>query len=194
MTKKTLKDYMISVKMNTQKPNSKNSYNKQGFYFFLFTMGFSSLWAGYFIFFKNTIDLEEYKKPVETASAESATPAEPTAEPDKLWISTEELIAQGSTVYKTQCAVCHGAKGLGDGTPGLIPPPRNFVEGKWKQGGSSKDLFITLQKGLEGTAMVSFQHLSKSDRWALVHYIRSITNNKVPDDEKELEEFASQAQ
>lgn len=185
--------------MSIKETSHKSAHNRMGFYFFLFSIGFSSLWAGWLLVFKNSIDLGEYKgQPIPLASAEGENTEElANASPKEtgpLWISTEELISQGSQVYKTQCAVCHGVEGLGDGTPGLIPPPRNLVEGKWKQGGSSKALFITLQKGVEGTSMVSFQHLSKSDRWALVHYIRSITNNKVPDDTKELEEFAAQAQ
>ena len=109
---------------------------------------------------------------------------------EKPWVSSEALIQRGATVYKAQCALCHGPKGLGDGTPGLIPPPRNLVEGKWKQGGRSQDLFMTFQKGIAGSSMVSFKHLPNVDLWALVHYVRSITKNKVEDDSKQLEEFA----
>ena len=166
--------------MNTDNTNSKNFYNKYGFYFFLATLGFSCLWAVYFLVFNNSIDLGEYDKLVEQAQTEALNEMEKA----KPWIATENLIAYGNKVYTAQCALCHGSKGLGDGTPGLIPPPRNLVEGKWRLGGSSKDLFLTLQKGIEGSSMVSFKHLSKLDRWALVHYIRSITNNKVSDNEK----------
>ena len=173
--------------MSKKKNTSKNFYNVLGFYFFLATMAFSCLWAGYFLIFKNKIDLGEY------AGLNIPSPVEGLSEEEKArpWLKTENLISQGHKVYKAQCALCHGDKGLGDGTPGLIPPPRNLVEGKWKQGGSSKALFLTLQKGVEGTSMVSFKHLPKTDLWAVTHYIRSITNNKVPDNEKELEDFAS---
>lgn len=170
---------------------SKNSHNRLGFYFFLATLGFSCLWASWFLFVNNSIDLGEYEGlPKTTAEPEGLNPEEK-AMP---WKSTENLIAHGHKVYKAQCALCHGAKGLGDGTPGLIPPPRNLVEGKWSRGGSSQALFITLQEGIEGSSMVSFKHLPKIDRWAVVHYVRSITNNKAPDDEKKLEEFAGQAE
>lgn len=171
--------------------NKKHFYNKWGFYFFTATIGFSCLWAVYFLIFENSIDLGEYEdqSKIQTVLVEDLSEEEQA----KPWVTTENLIAHGSKVYTAQCALCHGAKGLGDGTPGLIPPPRNLVEGKWKLGGSSKALFLTLQKGIEGSSMVSFKHLPKLDRWAVVHYMRSITNNKVPDDEKELEEFANQA-
>lgn len=174
---------MKEIKMSSE--NSKNSYNKMGFYFFLFTIGFSCLWASYFLIFNNRIDLGEYQKNQEAEQQGQAL--------GDLWVSSKELIAKGSKVYKAQCALCHGVSGLGDGTPGLVPPPRNLVEGKWVQGGSSKAMYITLQKGISGTSMASFQHLPKADRWAVIHYVRSITKNKVPDDEKELEEFAKKA-
>ena len=191
LTKKSSKDYMGSRQMSENSTNSKKLYNKWGFYFFLATLGFSCLWAVYFLAFKNSIDLGEYQQslPAQSTPAEGLSPEEQA----KPWLTTKNLVAHGNKVYKAQCALCHGAKGLGDGTPGLIPPPRNLIEGQWKLGGSSKALFITLKKGIEGTSMVSFKHLPKLDRWAVIHYIRSITKNKVPDDTKELEEFAPQA-
>ena len=179
--------------MNVNDKKIKSFYNITGFYFFIATIVFSCLWAVYFLFFNNTIDLGEYDQQKEKTQETSQNKELSEEEQTKPWISTKNLIIQGNKVYAVQCAVCHGTKGLGDGTPGLIPPPRNLVEGKWKMGGSSKALFTTLQKGIEGSPMVSFKHLPKLDRWALVHYIRSITNNKVPDDEKELEDFANQA-
>ncbi len=170
-------------------PNS--SYNKLGLYFFLGTTIFSIFWVLYYIFINNSIDLGETSssEPSQIVQAGSLTEEEQV----KPWLSTKNFITHGSKVYKAQCALCHGVKGLGDGIKGLIPPPRNLVEGRWKQGGSSKNLFITLGKGVAGSSMVSFQHLSKIDRWALVHYMRSITKNKVSDNMKELEEFAKQA-
>ena len=182
--------------MNKEIENLKPSYNKLGFFLFIAAVVFSSIWASYFLIIKNKIDLGEYAKKTETANStkeEKSTGALSSEEKAKPWLSSKALIAYGDKLYQAQCAVCHGAKGLGDGTPGLIPPPRNLVEGKWKQGGSSKELFITLQEGIEGTSMVSFKHLSPLDRWALVHYIRSITKNKVPDNEEELSAFAKQA-
>ena len=166
-------------------------YNKYGFLFFLGTLFFSSLWVLYFMFFNNSIDLGELEV---SGASKVATEGNLTEEDKKIpWLSSESLIQHGRKIYKTQCALCHGEKGLGDGSPGLVPAPRNLVEGKWKQGGSSKALFLTLEKGVPGSSMVSFKHLPKIDRWALVHYMRSLTKNKVPDDSKKLEEFAKTA-
>ena len=165
-----------------------SEYNKHGFYFLLASIFFSLIWVFYMMFFQSRPKLAEIS-PEEAGLSSEANSAE-TKQP---WISTQALIATGKKVYKVQCALCHGAEGLGDGSPGLNPPPRNLVEGNWKQGGSQKSLFITLQKGVPGTSMLAFKHIPKVDRWALVHYIQSITKNKVNDDPKKLEEFARQA-
>lgn len=39
-------------------------------------------------------------------------------------------------VFNTRCAVCHGARGAGDGavSAGLTPPPRNFQDKAWQSG------------------------------------------------------------
>ena len=42
--------------------------------------------------------------------------------------------------------------------------------------------------------MAAFGHLPKVDRWAMVHWIRSITKNKKNLSDKEVEEFAKSAE
>ena len=172
-------------------PEPHPPYNKTGFYVFLGTLALSCLWACWFLVFQNAVDLGEYDPTAPLSSGMKEALSQ--EELDRPWVSSENLIQQGAKVYRAQCALCHGPKGLGDGSPGLVPPPRNLVEGKWAKGGSSKAMFITLEKGLEGTSMLSFKHLPLLDRWAVIHYVRSLTQNKVPDDEEELEAFGSQA-
>ena len=169
--------------------NKHTSHNKYGLLLLLATTAFSVVWITWLFFFKGSIDLGEFEEE-QAGEAQSALTEEEQSRP---WIASEGLIDHGFSLYKTHCALCHGPKGLGDGTPGLVPPPRNLVEGKWKLGGSAQALFITLQKGIEGTSMISYKHLPKVDRWALVHYIQSITKNKVTDDTKKLEEFGKTA-
>ena len=42
--------------------------------------------------------------------------------------------------------------------------------------------------------MAAFAHIPKNDRWAMVHFIRSISKNKVNDEDAEVEEFAKTAE
>ena len=115
----------------------------------------------------------------------------------KPYLESVEGIAAGEKNYKMNgCAVCHGDKGLGDGPGGksLKPAPRDLVAGKWTQGGKSIELFKSISNGVKGTGMAAFKGLPLQKRWELVQYIRSITKNKVADDEDELVAFGESAQ
>ena len=69
--------------------------------------------------------------------------------------------------------------------------PRNLVEGKWKKGGTSLGIYDVIANGLPGGSMASWKAtIKKGDRWALVAFIRSITENKVADDEAKLKKVA----
>lgn len=112
---------------------------------------------------------------------------------EKPWVFSQEMATYGKHVYQTNCAVCHGKTGRGNGpaSRGLVPPPRDLVKGKWTQGGTTKDLFVTVQKGISGTSMAGFAGLSQQELWAIVHFVRSITTNRPQDDLITLEGFAS---
>jgi hypothetical protein len=57
----------------------------------------------------------------------------------------------------------------------LRPAPRNFtLNTGWKNGTRLEDIFRTLEQGLPGSAMVSYNYLTKADRMALVHYVQSL--------------------
>jgi mono/diheme cytochrome c family protein len=94
--------------------------------------------------------------------------------------STPQLVERGKKLFKMNCAVCHGEAGKGDGAgaAALKPPPRDLTKGEYKAGGSPKELFATLTKGLAGTAMAPFGHLPEGDRWALVHFVSSLNKSK----------------
>jgi mono/diheme cytochrome c family protein len=174
-----------------------DSYNRGGFIAFLFSMVFSLGFFVYITLVHKGIDLKEI--PEQTAGADVTVAGEAKAvdvsKIDKPWVESEEMIAHGKKVFATNCAVCHGATGAGDGAAGaaLNPPPRNFIEGKWKKGGTSIGLFDVVTNGLPGSSMASFAHLPAVDRWGAVQFIRSITKNKVKDDPAKLEAFAKTA-
>ena len=59
-----------------------------------------------------------------------------------------------------------------------------MIEGKWQKGGDRLGLMAVLEKGIPGSSMQSYKDALKlNQRWALVHYIRSITKNVVKDDD-----------
>lgn len=102
---------------------------------------------------------------------------------EKLRSSTPDQIAKGKEIYLSQCMVCHGAEGKGDGPAGaaLNPKPRDFTSGLWKEGGAPAQVFKTVSDGMAGTPMPPFNSLAVTDRWALVHFVRSLSPNTPPD-------------
>jgi mono/diheme cytochrome c family protein len=185
-----------------KKPSSdgtvKNAHQNQkhGMQLFIFAMVFVCVFFIYVTFFHhhtspdyvmNAKEVEQ--QPAPTQAAAPAAPAAGEAEP---WTSTPEKITKGEGIFKTNCALCHGEKGTGDGVAGkaLKPPPRNYTEGKWKFGNSTIALFNTISKGSPGTSMAPYEGILKEDeRWAVVAYVRTLGKNIVDPSAAEIKAF-----
>ncbi len=99
----------------------------------------------------------------------------------KLADPVDTLVAGGKIIFNTLCASCHGEDGAGNGvaSAGLNPPPRNFTSmDGWKNGPDLDKMFETINLGIPGTAMASFQQLTNTEKFAVAHYIRK---NFIPD-------------
>ncbi len=98
-----------------------------------------------------------------------------------------ELLALGKEVYTRQCQPCHGSSGKGDGEAAylLYPKPRDFTTARyrlvstWEGVPTDEDLFRTISRGMPGSAMPSWAHLSEQQRWGLVHYIKSFAQTPI---------------
>jgi mono/diheme cytochrome c family protein len=94
-----------------------------------------------------------------------------------------DRLAAGKQLYGSYCAQCHGDKGDGNGPAAkfLYPKPRDFGEAKFRlvtttnRVPSDDDLMRVISRGMPGSAMFPFDHLSESDRQALVTYVRHLT-------------------
>ncbi len=177
----------------SNRPN--DEYNHGGMLAFGFSMVFVLVFFVYIVFINHGVNLNENVRdpnlPVDKV-------VEPQIDIDKIaepWVSTPDLVTYGHKVYKTNCAICHGNDGKGDGAGGqaLNPKPRNLVEGKWTQGSGLIAHFKVLQNGIAGTGMAAFTTIKPADRWAIVHYIDSITENKSTDTPAAVAEFAKSA-
>ena len=88
---------------------------------------------------------------------------------------TDDLIAKGKETFTTVCASCHGEDGKGDGpaSTALNPKPRNFISKEgWKNGPKLSQIYQTLEEGIPGSGMISYNYLVPLERIALAHYIR----------------------
>jgi len=97
------------------------------------------------------------------------------------------LLELGQAAFERNCAPCHGQAGDGQGPAAylLYPKPRDFVAARyrlvstWDFAPTEEDLFRTISRGMPGSAMPSWSHLTEETRWALVYYIKSFARNPV---------------
>jgi mono/diheme cytochrome c family protein len=92
---------------------------------------------------------------------------------------------RGRQLYERYCIFCHGPRGdgMGENTPHLDPKPRDFVQAKFKCRSTpsgdlplDSDLYETLSRGLYGTAMPSWNPLTREQRADLVAYVKSFSS------------------
>ncbi len=96
---------------------------------------------------------------------------------------SEALLELGESTFEKKCATCHGEEGLGDGEAAylLYPKPRDFVAARyrlistWERTPTDDDIFNTISRGMPGSAMPPWEHLSEDKRWGLVHYVKSLS-------------------
>jgi mono/diheme cytochrome c family protein len=91
---------------------------------------------------------------------------------------------QGKEIYRRYCIGCHGPDGDGQGENALYlnPKPRDFTMGTFKcrstPTGSlplDEDLFQTIGRGIDMTAMPSWRALSNQQRADLVAYVKTFS-------------------
>jgi len=110
------------------------------------------------------------------------------AKPDgavKLPSPAKQAALPGEQLFLRNCAPCHGATGEGNGPAAkyLYPRPRDFSENLFRivstENGkpSDRDLFGVITRGMPGSAMIPFGHLSEAERKRLVAYVRHLTKN-----------------
>lgn len=118
--------------------------------------------------------------PVMSLACARSTPASPLAAKPA---STPALFDTGKRLYEQQCAVCHGPTGGGDGPAAylLYPKPRDFTQNEFRlvstttMQATDEDLFLTITRGMPGSAMPSWEALTPQQRWALVYYLRGFS-------------------
>ncbi len=86
-----------------------------------------------------------------------------------------ESLAKGLAVYESECQVCHGERGRGDGpgAVGLDPPPGDLVIHVPLH--PDRDLYRFIDEGIEGTAMAPLgDRLTEEEIWHVINYIQTL--------------------
>src|SRR5262249_3285245 len=94
-------------------------------------------------------------------------------------------VAEGKRLYTQHCAACHGEQGDGNGPAArfLYPRPRNFSEARFRLASTGNaiptddDLLRVLTRGMPGSAMFPFGHLSEDERKSLAGDGRDLTRS-----------------
>jgi len=105
---------------------------------------------------------------------------------------TRRLLALGKKFYtEAGCFDCHGTTGKGDGPAaatlkddwGYPVLPYDFTTpGKMKGGSAARDIYRTLQVGIGGTPMPSYEGaLTEEETWALAYYTLSLAKEAKKD-------------
>ena len=114
----------------------------------------------------------EYEQWLADKKAEAAAIADSA---DKEW-SMQDLLAQGETVYKGNCAACHGPTGAG--IPGVFPALSNSPVATGDPAGHIN----IVMNGKAGTAMAAYKsQLSDVDLAAVITFERNSFGNSVGD-------------
>jgi mono/diheme cytochrome c family protein len=134
-------------------------------------------------------DRAEIEKVLDEAFGTPASPKvaseEISASDIALLMLDEATLLKGSRLYRIHCLHCHGLTGDGRGPTAqwINPHPRDFRQGLFKFQSVDQviqqnnrpprrdDLYRTLEQGIEGTAMPSFNLLSEVQRDNLVSYV-----------------------
>jgi mono/diheme cytochrome c family protein len=88
-----------------------------------------------------------------------------------------DAASQGAEVFHTNCEMCHGPQGHGDGPAGqsLDPRPRNLAELQTTAGDDF--LFWRIREGRPGTSMVAWKGILTDDQiWQVISFIRGLKN------------------
>lgn len=167
--------------------NQQDYHNSGGLFALLGSIVFVFAFFFYVIVIHKGIDLaENVSEPVKAGEVQFDLAA--AKDP---WIPTDDIVKAGAKIYKQNCALCHGANG---DLVGGIATARNLVEGQWKAGGGLISHFKVLQNGIAGTQMASFKaQLKPYERWAVLHFIETLTNNKSSDKPEDIAAFAASA-
>lgn len=95
---------------------------------------------------------------------------------------TEVIAKTGPELYARHCAACHGERGDGLGLAArfVFPKPRDFRTGKFRLVStannvpSREDLHAVLLRGMPGSSMPPWKHLSQAERDALVDEVQRL--------------------
>jgi mono/diheme cytochrome c family protein len=114
---------------------------------------------------------------------EGAAPSPAAAVKPAKAVVTPAVLERGAQLYKSNCAVCHGDQGRGDGpaASALKPPPRDHTDRAYMSTITDEDMAKTITIGgvlKNKPLMPGTPQIKGADLDALVAYVRSLSAGK----------------
>lgn len=94
-------------------------------------------------------------------------------------LASDEARARGRAIFQTKCVLCHGVHADGNGVrrKGLSGAPANFQSKDWRANASPESVYTVLTNGERGTSMPAWPTLSEEEKWDLVAYVLSVSED-----------------
>jgi putative copper resistance protein D len=94
---------------------------------------------------------------------------------------TPESIAAGAATYAQRCAICHGARGRGDGAAAFTLNPRPVDLTVHVPQHFAGEVHYWISEGVRGTAMPGWRdQLSDTERWEIVRFLYALAVGRAP--------------
>ena len=94
-------------------------------------------------------------------------------------LASDDARARGRALFLHKCALCHGVRADGQGVrrQGLSQPAANFQSVDWRSHTNPRDVYRVLSEGIRGTSMPGWPTLSNEEKWDLVAYVLSVSED-----------------
>lgn len=158
-------------------------------YSFYVSIVWSILYLGYYHLGDGELSIPAYEREMELAKIEKAEIAKTMAskvDESNVTMADASGIADGATIYKSNCAACHGNAGEGNVGP-------NLTDKFWLHGGDMTSIYKTVKVGWPAKGMKSWEaELSPVQMKNVASYIKSLAgtnpaNAKAPQGEDFIE-------
>jgi len=93
---------------------------------------------------------------------------------------TSENIDAGRQLFQAHCAICHGARALGDGPQAIVLQPKPFNLQVHVPLHFEGEVFYWISNGVVSTAMPAWKdQLTETQRWQIIRYLQALASKRI---------------